>query len=104
MIGVKSVPALPNRYSTPRSASSARYAWATLRDAVLSGAPLIAGPAFQDTILFLPLREVVWVILDHFSNCCLLLLLSLWACGQRACVVHPCPQRCRGDDAHATME
>jgi NAD(P)-dependent dehydrogenase (short-subunit alcohol dehydrogenase family) len=21
-------------------------------------------------------------------NCCLLLLLSLWACGQRACVVH----------------
>src|SRR6516225_143826 len=23
-----------------------------------------------------------------FFNCCLLLLLSLWACGQRPCVVH----------------
>jgi len=23
-----------------------------------------------------------------FLNCCLLLLLSLWVCGQRACVVH----------------
>ena len=43
--------------------------------------------ALAGAILYLPLREVVWVILAHFRKavfCC----QSLWACGQRACVVH----------------
>src|SRR6266699_3913947 len=35
-----------------------------------------------------PHRELVWVIFGQISSGCLLLLLSLWACGQRACVVH----------------
>jgi hypothetical protein len=38
------------------------------------------------TYIILLLREVVWMILEQFLNGCflLLLLLSLWACGQRA--------------------
>src|SRR5437016_8322941 len=36
----------------------------------------------------LPHREVVWVIFGQISSGCLLLLLPLWACGQRTCVVH----------------
>ncbi len=32
-------------------------------------------------------REVVWVLLAQLSIGWLLLVLSLWACGQRACVV-----------------
>src|SRR6266536_2526963 len=35
-----------------------------------------------------PHREVVWVIFGQISSGCLLLLLPLWACGQRTCVVH----------------
>ena len=38
--------------------------------------------------LILPHREVVWVIFGQISSGCLLLLLPLWACGQRTCVVH----------------
>src|SRR6266700_1709740 len=38
--------------------------------------------------IFFPHRELVWVIFGQISSGCLLLLLSLWACGQRACVVH----------------
>ena len=38
--------------------------------------------------LFVPHREVVWVIFGQISSGCLLLLLPLWACGQRTCVVH----------------
>jgi hypothetical protein len=35
------------------------------------------------------LRVVVWVIFRLISISCLLVfLLQLWACGQRACVVH----------------
>jgi hypothetical protein len=33
-------------------------------------------------LIILPHREVVWVILPDFDRC-LLLLLPLWACGQR---------------------
>src|SRR6266702_377632 len=36
----------------------------------------------------MPHREVVWVIFGQISSGCLLLLLPLWACGQRTCVVH----------------
>ena len=49
----------------------------------------------------MPHREVVWVILDQFSNrLLLLLLLSLWACGQRACVVHHVHSDARTSCAH----
>src|SRR6516165_12123099 len=40
------------------------------------------------SILSWPHREVVWVIFGQISSGCLLLLLPLWACGQRTCVVH----------------
>src|SRR5215470_14489026 len=36
----------------------------------------------SQVIVFLPHREVVWVNLADFDRC-LLLLLPLWACGQR---------------------
>src|SRR6266566_3678007 len=39
-------------------------------------------------LIICPHRELVWVIFGQISSGCLLLLLSLWACGQRACVVH----------------
>jgi Putative DNA-binding domain len=39
-------------------------------------------------VQILPHREVVWVIFGQISSGCLLLLLPLWACGQRTCVVH----------------
>ena len=57
---------------------------------------LIVAPASATGVLgvasglgsFLASPQLVWVIFGQISSGCLLLLLSLWACGQRACVVH----------------
>ncbi len=49
---------------------------------------LARNPKILCQILQWPHREVVWVIFGQISSGCLLLLLPLWACGQRTCVVH----------------